>query len=326
MTTNTTDAFGQTTIEHVTNSSFPVVNLSFQERVSLATISALLSVPLALMTFSMLIKLAQKRRNGRIWERFGTRHLSKLIYHEYTVVPVKKAAAAAHKTGDDTNDTNTANSDATKVNLISCGGVSYLKSSKSSSEEDRDAGQFLLSTRTVVSLLIEDDVVHTTVRVSMPQDSGSINRPPRTFDMQFGTKKQANEVMSLVEEIVVMLPDCQTALRTATLAARARRRHLLRYKSKYGTTHSINRGDGATRRRRDPKDPKEYLWLRHAEDQRTLDNLVQLSHELEAAAEEQEKSWLAFERSVVVHSTEKEEEKMYQNQVRTNVILVEPWY
>ena len=326
MTTNTTDAFGQTTIEHVTNSSFPVVNLSFQERVSLATISALLSVPLALMTFSMLIKRAQKRRNGRIWERFGTRHLSKLIYHEYTVVPVKKAAAAAHKTGDDTNDTNTANSDATKVNLISCGGVSYLKSSKSSSEEDRDAGQFLLSTRTVVSLLIEDDVVHTTVRVSMPQDSGSINRPPRTFDMQFGTKKQANEVMSLVEEIVVMLPDCQTALRTATLAARARRRHLLRYKSKYGTTHSINRGDGATRRRRDPKDPKEYLWLRHAEDKRTLDNLVQLSHELEAAAEEQEKSWLAFERSVVVHSTEKEEEKMYQNQVRTNVILVEPWY
>jgi hypothetical protein len=272
----------------------------------------------------MLIKLAQKRRNGRIWERFGTRHLSKLIYHEYTVVPVK-AAAAAHKTGDDTN---TANSDATKVNLISCGGVSYLKSSKSSSEEDRDAGQFLLTTRTEVSLLIENGVVHTTVRVSMPQDSGSINRPPRTFDMQFGTKKQANEVMSLVEEIVVMLPDCQTALRTATLAARARRRHLLRYKSKYGTTHSTIRGD--TQRRRDPKDPKEYLWLRHAEDKRTLDNLVQLSHELEAAAEEQEKSWLAFERSVVVHSTEfstefsteKEEEKMYQNQVRTNVILV----
>ena len=58
-----------------TMSNFPEKSLPLVEQLLLAAVCSLLTIPLALLCFTCLIKLAMSKKNERLWERFGTQDL-----------------------------------------------------------------------------------------------------------------------------------------------------------------------------------------------------------------------------------------------------------
>ena len=60
---------------HTTNFPALAASLTFAEKILLAAVSAVLTVPLVVLCFTSLITLAMSKKNERLWEKFGTQDL-----------------------------------------------------------------------------------------------------------------------------------------------------------------------------------------------------------------------------------------------------------
>ncbi len=76
-TTNTYDGRGDNVTTVATDSNFPTAapELALPERIGVALVACLFTVPLAALCFSLLMKLAVAHKNVRLWERFGTQQV-----------------------------------------------------------------------------------------------------------------------------------------------------------------------------------------------------------------------------------------------------------
>ena len=72
------DSQNHTVGNHVTyTSNFPSLEapLTFLEKIMLAAIASVLTIPLTVLCFTSLITLAMGKKNERLWEKFGTQDL-----------------------------------------------------------------------------------------------------------------------------------------------------------------------------------------------------------------------------------------------------------
>jgi hypothetical protein len=214
-TSNVTDE--QSAADSMTN--FPLAQgLDAQEKLAIAVVSCLLTVPISAMCFAALIKLAQAKKNSHLWARFGTSQLrAELAVRVFSL----QHSAFRRKETDGGADS--------AVCLVACGGVAYV------CEEEGHTSLTLTCATTIAVIAgeISDAAQKREARdpVALKNFVVALENPTARFECR--TEAEAQALGRALQTTVNELPLHKTAAKAARAASRARRAHLQRFRRKY---------------------------------------------------------------------------------------------
>ncbi len=226
------------TTSTATSETFPALDTALLERVQIGLISAVLTVPLALLCFSVLLKLAMSEKNRRLWEKFGTSDLGR------NLLTIRKMAGSGGDDDDDDDDAKSTPCPQRVVGLTCCGSVAFVHVGSGGAGHLRS---FTLTCRTVAHAaaagskqlevhtrsrrrMTVGEAAHQHVREHKSSAHGILLQDPfqGRFWMPCDDANQVAQWVRSLRSIIVRLPDHATATLAAKAAAAGRYRHVQR--------------------------------------------------------------------------------------------------
>lgn len=122
---------------HTTNFPALAASLTFAEKILLAAVSAVLTVPLVVLCFTSLITLAMSKKNERLWEKFGTQDLGGNLVTRRKIVKVHKDEKDVYHN---------------IIGLTSCGSAAFVHARQQDANGHIHHRSFTLTSKTEVAV------------------------------------------------------------------------------------------------------------------------------------------------------------------------------